>query len=294
MAKPEFYPDWATEDTTLPSTGNTNKVRPKQVLREVGVDYGQLLTAEETNWLFNNTGQWVRYLADEYLDTIPLTYLPKDGTQLNFTGDITGTAVWSGTNVGTVELSSATLNAATSNPTANTLAKRDSNGAIAFTQVRVISPTNQNLYFGENLNAYRAVIGHINSDHSFSLSSLDGTAAGVQQTLTVYSDRIQISNPRSSSGQGSNAADLTRKDYVDNQDQTYWNNANNTFVAGIRLTQMYSKTISGGAGNNQLANSGGCCVGWHTEGSEPEGDTIFFRDIQQLIGGNWYSIGQLS
>lgn len=217
MAKPEFYPDWATTDTTLPSTGNTNKVRPKQVLREVGVDYGQLLTAEETNWLFNNTGQWVRYLADEYLDTIPLTYLPKNGTQLSFTGDITGTATWTGNNTTSVVLQSATLNAATSNPTVNTLVKRDNSGAANFSQVKVIDSSNANLYLGESSTAYRCVLGYVTSGNYTSLSSLNGTPNGVNQSVSLYSDRIEISNPRSASTQGNNNADLTRKDYVDSQ-----------------------------------------------------------------------------
>lgn len=217
MAKPEFYPDWATTDTTLPSTGNTNKVRPKQTLREVGVDYGQLLTAEETNWLFNNTGQWVRYLADEYLDTIPLTYLPKNGTQLSFTGDITGTATWTGNNTTSVVLQSATLNAATSNSTANTLVKRDNSGNSDFSQVRVINSSNANLYLGESSTAYRCVLGYVALGNYTSLSSLNGTSSGVNQSVSLYSDRIEISNPRSSSAQGGDSADLTRKDYVDNQ-----------------------------------------------------------------------------
>lgn len=226
MAKPEFYPDWATTDTTLPSTGNTNKVRPKQVLREVGVDYGQLLTAEETNWLFNNMGQWVRYLADEYLDTIPLTYLPKDGTQLSFTGDITGTATWEGNDATSVVLQSATLNAATSDPTVNTLVKRGANGSASFGRgVFAVAPTGGTsssynadfwLYSGTTPKGSLAWIA--DGDYIWLYKS-SGTSTPSQE-IKLYSDRIEISTPRSSSLQGTNVADLTRKDYVDNQIST--------------------------------------------------------------------------
>ncbi|MDU4129512.1 MULTISPECIES: hypothetical protein [Pantoea] len=38
----------------------------------------------------------------------------------------------------------------------------------------------------------------------------------------------------------------------------------------------------------------GCVMtGWWTEGSTPEGDTIFYRAIQKCVNGGWYTIGQL-
>lgn len=223
MAKPEFYPDWATTDTTLPSTGNTNKVRPKQVLREVGVDYGQLLTAEETNWLFNNTGQWVRYLADEYLDTIPLTYLPKNGTQLSFTGDITGTATWTGNNTTSVVLQSATLNAATSNPTVNTLVKRDSGGGFgALQNFYGYAPAGQNfdyrIYDQANSNLQK---GSFAWDRSAGVITIyKGISTAKTAEVILYDGRVELTSPRSISTQGTNSADLTRKDYVDSQIST--------------------------------------------------------------------------
>lgn len=220
MAKPEFYPDWATTDTTLPSTGNTNKVRPKQVLREVGVDYGQLLTAEETNWLFNNTGQWVRYLADEYLDTIPLTYLPKNGTQLSFTGDITGTATWTGNNTTSVVLQSATLNAATSDPTVNTLVKRDSGGSFgASRNIYGYAPAGQNfdyrIYDQANSNVQK---GSFAWDRTGDVLTIyKGTPTAKISEIVLYAGRVELTSPRSKSTQGTDNADLTRKDYVDSQ-----------------------------------------------------------------------------
>lgn len=220
MAKPEFYPDWATTDTTLPSTGNTNKVRPKQVLREVGVDYGQLLTAEETNWLFNNTGQWVRYLADEYLDTIPLTYLPKNGTQLSFTGDITGTATWTGNNTTSVVLQSATLNAATSDPTVSTLVKRDSGGSFgALRNIYGYAPADQNfdyrIYDQANSNVQK---GSFAWDRTGDVLTIyKGTPTAKTSEIVLYAGRVELTSPRSKSTQGTDNADLTRKDYVDSQ-----------------------------------------------------------------------------
>ncbi len=66
MAKPQYYPDWATQTVTLPGTGNTNKIRPKETIRNVGMDFGQIMTCEEMNWILNNIGSWIRYMQDEF------------------------------------------------------------------------------------------------------------------------------------------------------------------------------------------------------------------------------------
>lgn len=217
MAQPTYYPDWATEDTTLPSTGQTNKVRPKNSLLTIGWDKGQIPSAEEFNWELNNLGQWIRYLNDEVIAGLPNVYLPKIGTQLTFEGDISGTATWNGDAVTSVTLSSATLNSATSDPIANTLVKRDNSGNADFSQIRVVNSSNANLYLGESSAAYRCVLGYVASENYTSLSSLNGTPEGVNQSVSLYPDRIEISKPRSASAQGNNNADLTRKDYVDSQ-----------------------------------------------------------------------------
>lgn len=248
MAKPEFYPDWATTDTTLPSTGNTNKVRPKQVLREVGVDYGQLLTAEETNWLFNNTGQWVRYLADEYLDTIPLTYLPKNGTQLSFTGDITGTATWTGNNTTSVVLQSATLNAATSNPTVNTLVKRDNGGGFgALQNFYGYAPAGQNfdyrIYDQAASNVQKASFAW---DRSADVVTLyRGTPTSKIAEVNLYAGRVELTSPRSKSTQGTDNADLTRKDYVDSQISSNISTLNSTLRSYIDSKSTASFATNG-------------------------------------------------
>ena len=63
MAQPTYLPLWATDDTTLPATGETNKVRPREVLRSTGWDMGQIPTCEEWNWMFNNVYLWIQYLS---------------------------------------------------------------------------------------------------------------------------------------------------------------------------------------------------------------------------------------
>lgn len=57
-------PEWATLDTNLPSTGQPNKVRPREILRQMGWDAGQDPTAEELNELLNNIYKWISYLGD--------------------------------------------------------------------------------------------------------------------------------------------------------------------------------------------------------------------------------------
>ena len=60
--KPEEYPQIAFEDTTLPETGNTNKLRPPLEIRQAGYDYKQKLPVEEYNWQMHNIAQWIEYL----------------------------------------------------------------------------------------------------------------------------------------------------------------------------------------------------------------------------------------
>lgn len=124
MAAPSYLPEWATEDTTLPATGKTNKVRPKESLRTIGWDKGQIPSAEEFNWLFNNMYLWLTYFSEEIT-----TFLPITGTSLSFTGSITGTATWNGDKTTSVDLVS-DLDNSTSANVALTLVKRDSTGSV--------------------------------------------------------------------------------------------------------------------------------------------------------------------
>lgn len=231
MAKPNFYPDWATEDTTLPSTGQTNKVQPKTSLITIGWDKGQIPSAEELNWELNNLGNWIRYLNDEVVDNLSNVYLPKTGTQLDFEGDITGTATWNGDAVTSVTLSSATLNAATPNNTPDTLVKRSSTGTISVGRaIAGYATTGQNFdyqIFDAVSNQQTGAFAWSRSDGVVTLYK--GTPGTQVQAIRMFSDRIEISSPRSSSPQGTDNADLTRKDYVDLQDT----NLNNTLKAYV-------------------------------------------------------------
>lgn len=89
MSKPDYLPLWATSTTTLPATGQTNKVRPKESLQTIGWDMGQIPTAEEWNWQFNNMYLWIEYFADLYanatdLATADTLALRDDTGSLNF------------------------------------------------------------------------------------------------------------------------------------------------------------------------------------------------------------------
>lgn len=82
MAKPLLYPEWATTDTTLPATGNTNKQRPKESLRNIGWDKGQIPTAEEWNWQFDNISDWVKWFDDNN----------EESKTFSLVGEVTGTS----------------------------------------------------------------------------------------------------------------------------------------------------------------------------------------------------------
>lgn len=59
--RPDFYPDWATNDTTLPVAGGDNKERPDVSRRNTGVDLNDPAECEEINWQFDNLAKWARY-----------------------------------------------------------------------------------------------------------------------------------------------------------------------------------------------------------------------------------------
>lgn len=216
MAQPTYYPLWAMEDTTLPNTDQTNKIRPKTTLRETGWDKGQIPSAEEFNWQLNNIYQWIYFINEE---SLPL-YLPKTGTSLSFSGDITGTATWNGDSTTSVELTSATLNAATSDPTVNTLVKRDGGGGFgALQNIYGYAPAGKNfdyrIYDQANSNVQK---GSFAWDRSGDVLTIyKGTTTAKTSEIVLYDGRVELTSPRSRSAQGTNIADLTRKDYVDNQ-----------------------------------------------------------------------------
>lgn len=103
MAKPILYPEWAATDTTLPATGNTNKQRPKESLRNIGWDKGQIPTAEEWNWQFDNISDWVKWFDENNGASKTIT----------LTGNTTGTASYN--NEGGISISTTTSQAAHAN-----------------------------------------------------------------------------------------------------------------------------------------------------------------------------------
>ena len=62
MARPEFKPEWATDDVILPEAGNENKLRPPQATRLTGWDYKQKPPVNEINWMLNNIYLWIEHL----------------------------------------------------------------------------------------------------------------------------------------------------------------------------------------------------------------------------------------
>lgn len=80
--KPTDYPVWASDDTTLPSTGESNKEQPKTSLQTTGWDNGEIPTAEEFNWQLNNIDNWVEYF-DSVTSTNSLRYFTTDTGSAN-------------------------------------------------------------------------------------------------------------------------------------------------------------------------------------------------------------------
>ena len=70
--KPVFKPEWATDDAILPEAGTGNKIRPTEELRLTGYDYKQKPTAQELNWILNNTFEWIEYL-ESITDAVGIT-----------------------------------------------------------------------------------------------------------------------------------------------------------------------------------------------------------------------------
>lgn len=85
--KPTYKPEWAIDDIELPVSGNPNKVRPEEALRNSGYDQEQHPTAEEFNWMFNNLYRWVDWLEENIEDfgnTISDDYYNKTESDTRF------------------------------------------------------------------------------------------------------------------------------------------------------------------------------------------------------------------
>lgn len=206
MAKPTYYPDWATQTVTLPGTGNTNKIRPKETIRNVGMDFGQIMTCEEMNWTLNNIGLWVHYIVDEFFPTLPNTYLPLVGTKITMAGDATGNATWNGNkevvlSIRVVDNShnhlSANISDAAVAPTGNVIPKRDTNGT---------------LYAGNNM-IVRALT--TSAAANFIMQNSAGTQLGCIQAPVADGSSLNIVRNRPSNGANVAMVALYDDGYVD-------------------------------------------------------------------------------
>lgn len=243
MIRPTYLPEWAVDDVNLPATGNVNKVRPRTVLRSIGWDQGQIPTAEEFNWLLNNIYQWVSY-ADENIELLDDTYLPRNGTQITLTGGVTGTATFTGSTSLSIPITvtnnshthvSANITDATLDPVPNTIVKRGSLGSAAFTGVTISNPstsTQRGIYFsGESGFIPAAAVEYTPPD-------FDGV-----ERITLYSgssyilvsdiNGCSLVRPRSMSPQENLPDALVRLDYVNFSVNTAVDTATNNLVALI-------------------------------------------------------------
>lgn len=272
MARPTYYPDWAMNDTTLPSTGKANKVRPRDVIRTTGWDKGQIPTAEELNWLLDNTGKWIHYIIDEFMPTVPNTYLPKNGTSISFSGDLTGSVTWAGGNQGTGNIQvvdnshnhiSANITDATASNTANMIVKRTAEGAIEIGRYQCIysNGSNADLWFRRSTDGNNAVgLNYAQGSNLFQIYFNSNSGTTPLSYIRMWSGYTEFTAPRSMSGQEGVGNALVRFDYfsgqinstnntinnVNNDLQNYKNAVNRTFVSAIRLSGRTSFVCSNG------------------------------------------------
>lgn len=261
MAKPVFYPDWAVQTVTLPGTLNTNKIRPKEVIRNVGMDYGQIMTCEEMNWMLNNIGLWVRYLVDEFIPTLPNTYLPLVGTKITMAGDATGNVTWNGNKEVTLSIQvvdnshnhlSANITDATSTTaTPNVLVRRDAGGAIYGGDFYVCgtSTTDPATIFFKNFAGQ--TVGNISSDYSSGGQLYiyrNNPANGATTAVRIYdAGYVLLDSPRYNGGQDTTHGDaLVRLDYMNSR----LSSLQNTLQTNINGVQNNLNNV-----NSNLTNS---------------------------------------
>lgn len=330
MAKPTYYPDWATETVTLPGTGNTNKIRPKETIRTVGMDFGQIMTAEELNWILNNFGLWIHYLVDEFNPTLPNTYLPLVGTKITMAGDATGSVTWNGNKAVTLSIQvvdnshnhlSANITDATSNTvTPNVLVKRDASGGIyaGDTYVCGTTSTDASTIFFRNFSSRN--VGNISSTPAaggnLSVSRINPTSGSTTAAVSLYdAGYVAITSPRSSTAQdATNGAALVRLDYLNsrisvvnnnisnvnsnlqNQINTNLNFVNANFVRDVRLGSQQSYFPPG----NEVSWTFNCPTGCMLTGiivqdvghnSADNIGGVYYKAVQKNINGTWYTVG---
>lgn len=58
----------AENDTTLPSTGLSNKLLPPTSVLTVGYDANEIVPAEDLNYILDNFGKWLQYFKEELVN----------------------------------------------------------------------------------------------------------------------------------------------------------------------------------------------------------------------------------
>lgn len=313
--KPTYYPEWAIEDTNLPATGQANKARPKESLRLIGFDKGQLQTAEEWNWILNNLYLWTQYYDESISENLD-SFLPKMGTKITFQGKATGLVDFNGEITNTVNLTIADLDNATNQATANTLVKRGVEGGANFQR-------NIHLLAGPGLNAdywledqAGVTKGSFAWDRTEGLVTIYyGDTTNKLSYVNLRNGYVDIYNPRTTTPQQIQAESLTRRDYVDqsindlntslttsiNNLNTSLTNAinstntnvtnlttyvNDTFVKQIRLGTRGEMIVRG---DLEDAPAGSVFVGGGDFGSDD--GTYAYRPLQYLINSTWITAG---
>jgi hypothetical protein len=223
-SRPSLYPYWASTTTNLTGTGNTNKVRPKVSLRDIGWDLGQQPTCEEFNWQLNNIDQWVEYLdsvvfaatASDTANTLAL----RDSNSSFSVKQLTSTApngtkpfiVTSTTKVDNLNADLLDGMTTTSAATVSTVAARDINGNTSFNRVLLGdgSAANPSLTFNSDgatdTGLYHSADGIMNisvngvATGSFQADGLHMPLKGNADTVSSISGNISILTGTLSSG----------------------------------------------------------------------------------------------
>lgn len=69
----------AEQDTVLPTTQQSNKLEPITEVQTTGFDQNIIVSAEELNYIFDNFGEWLQYLADEGVSLRDVDIIAGDG-----------------------------------------------------------------------------------------------------------------------------------------------------------------------------------------------------------------------
>lgn len=314
MAKPTYYPEWATTTKNLPNTGQTNKVRPKTSLRTIGWDYGQMLTAEEWNWQFGNIYEWITYIDKEASQN----YLPKNGTKITFSGDLSGTASFVGDAVINASIqvvdnshkhTSDNISDATALPTPDTIMRRDANAGVMAGDITscATSTTDSATYFFQDTAG--KTIGNISSQQGDTGSLTIARVTPSNQTAAnriniTTGNGVQINNPRSLNVQETNAASLVRYDYLTSQlnaVQSDIDTVSKTTITGIRQsaeTLISNTSFSNYNSGRRVAVPNGAYITSLADFDTgrvflEDVDGVWYKYIQYRMNGTWYNIGSL-